>query len=149
MNIYPITENDIDIVVGYMQALQKDDPEEMPNNTDTLVKKIQDSFKYPNEVKTFLVEDNGISVGYFVLAFGYSFEFGGRIIMLDEMYVDPSARGKGYAKAMIDFTEQFARDNDCKSVYMVTTQSNEYARNLYRKYGYSDMIRYDHYKFLP
>lgn len=143
-----ITENDIEITVQFMQALQKDDPEEMPNEKEVLVEKVKDSLGRPTEVQTFLLEDQGVVVGYVALAFGYSFEFGGRIIMLDEMYVISEMRGKGYAKSMIDFSEQFGRDHGCKSVYMVTTMSNERARNLYRKYGYSDIVRYDHWKML-
>jgi ribosomal protein S18 acetylase RimI-like enzyme len=149
MQIRSINRDDVETVVTFMEELLRDDPEEMPCNREELVRKMDDAIMRPDEVEVFVLSEvDGRLSGYFVLAFCYSFEFGGRYLSIDEMYVVPEFRGRGYAKSMLDFADDYAKEHDCKSVYMVTTNSNERARNLYRKYGFSDMVRYDHYKFI-
>lgn len=146
MEIKEFQKEYIESIIPFMINLQKEDPEELPSTRDLLIEKIHAALQYPESVKIFMVFENGIPVGYFVVIFSYSLEFGGRMIEIDEMYIDKPYRQKGYAKQILGFCDAFAKDNGCVSVYLTTTMSNVYARELYRKYGFSDMQRFFHHK---
>src|SRR5438067_2150985 len=42
-------------------------------------------------------------IGYLVLTFGYSIEFGGRFALLDELFIDEAHRGQGAGTAALAF----------------------------------------------
>ncbi|MBU2936262.1 MULTISPECIES: GNAT family N-acetyltransferase [Pacificibacter] len=53
------------------------------------------------------------------------------VIYLQDLYVAPSARGKGAARALINRVYSAADENGTPSVYWMTQESNVTARNLY------------------
>lgn len=146
MEIREFQKEYIENILQFMKNLQREDPEELPSTRDLLIEKIHAALQHAESVKIFMVFEGSVPVGYFVVISSYSLEFGGRMIEIDEMYVDKPHRQKGYAKQILAFCEIFAKDNGCVSVYLTTTMSNVYARELYRKYGFSDMQRFFHHK---
>ncbi|QUJ75363.1 GNAT family N-acetyltransferase [Sulfitobacter albidus] len=50
---------------------------------------------------------------------------------LDDLFVDPAARGSGAARALIEAVEGRARDNGWKTVRWITADDNYRARGLY------------------
>jgi len=52
-----------------------------------------------------MLEDEEI-VGYFVLTFGYSLEFRGRFLFLDQMYIRDDYRGRGLGREALEAVEK-------------------------------------------
>lgn len=50
---------------------------------------------------------------------------------LEDLYVLPSIRGAGVGKALIEWVQAFARQQQCGRLYWHTHQSNERAQKLY------------------
>lgn len=68
---------------------------------------------------------------------------GSMVCYLSDLYVGPSARGKGAGRALIDHVINFARDNDISNVRWLTQEFNYDARRLYDQYQpKSDFILY-------
>jgi GNAT superfamily N-acetyltransferase len=64
---------------------------------------------------------------------------------LQDLFVDPSCRGKGVARQLIEAVADTARKLDCTKVYWLTAQENTTARTLYDKIAKFDgFIRYDY-----
>src|SRR4051812_12765563 len=63
----------------------------------------------PEYGRLLVIEDGDLLVGYAVVGFGFSLEFGGRDALLDEFYVSPSRRGQGLGAQMIAFVEELCR----------------------------------------
>jgi ribosomal protein S18 acetylase RimI-like enzyme len=62
---------------------------------------------------------------------------------LEDLFVDPEARGQGLGRALIDDLVRLGRDNGWSRIYWHTRQSNEAARRLYDKYAEADdFVRY-------
>jgi GNAT superfamily N-acetyltransferase len=57
-----------------------------------------------------IVRHNHHDVGYLIVLYGYSLEYGGRVLELDELFLIPEARGLGLGRAMLEFIEMLARD---------------------------------------
>ena len=51
--------------------------------------------------------------------------------------IHPSYTRRGYAKKLIQFAEELARENRCKSMRIDSYHKNENAINLYKKLGYN------------
>jgi GNAT superfamily N-acetyltransferase len=74
-------------------------------------------------------------VGQIILCFGYSVELGGRDLLVEELFVKPAHRGKGYGAAILTAAEQWAREAGFASVFLEVLAGNT-AEALYRKHGY-------------
>ncbi len=67
---------------------------------------------------------------------------------LEDLFVDPQARGHGLGRALIDDLLILARDRGWSPIYWHTRRSNEAARRLYDNYVEADdFVRYR--LFLP
>lgn len=77
-------------------------------------------------------------VGYLVLTFGFSLEFGGRFALLDELYVAPSCRGRGWGRLALAFAETWSRAQGASALRLELNHANTYARALYLKTGFVD-----------
>src|SRR5262245_51138390 len=53
-----------------------------------------------------ILEDARQPVGYLVVLFGYSLEYRGRDAFVDELWVDPDHRGKGFGLAALEHAEK-------------------------------------------
>lgn len=92
-------------------------------------------------LKEFIVNDalgcgwqivhNGHAVGYAILTFVFSFEYGGRIAFLDELFIGYEARGLGLGKQTLDFIHREAQQLGIKIIYLEVEEHNEIAQQLY------------------
>lgn len=60
------------------------------------------------------------------------------IMVIHTLVVDPSQRGKGYAKEFMAFYEDYAIANGCSELRMNTNERNLVARNLYKSLGFRE-----------
>jgi ribosomal protein S18 acetylase RimI-like enzyme len=78
----------------------------------------------------------GARVGYAVLSFGFSVEHGGRDGFIDDLYLVPSARGRGLGKAAMDAVERVAAACGVQALHLEVARDNRRAEALYRARGY-------------
>ncbi|MTA90811.1 MAG: GNAT family N-acetyltransferase [Actinobacteria bacterium] len=64
---------------------------------------------------------------------------------LEDLYVDPKARGVGIGRALIKSVEQIAIEKGSKRLYWTTAEDNEVARKLYDKLAVVDKVMYKIY----
>ena len=81
--------------------------------------------------KSWLIFHNNEVVGYVILTFIFSFEYGGTIAFLDELYLSEKARGKGIGKATLQFIQTEALKLKLKIIYLEVEGHNENAQKLY------------------
>ena len=83
--------------------------------------------------------EDGRPVGYHYMCIGYSAEVGGRYLLLDELYLAPECRGKGYGEQVIRWAME--QHPECARYRLEVTGENRAAR-LYERMGF----RYLDYK---
>jgi ribosomal protein S18 acetylase RimI-like enzyme len=64
------------------------------------------------------------------------------IWFLEDLYVDPSARGLGVATSLLRYAEDFARSTGAERLTLATAHDNLTAQHIYKKLGY---VREDHF----
>jgi ribosomal protein S18 acetylase RimI-like enzyme len=84
----------------------------------------------------FLLEEAGLNLGYFVLCYTMSVEFGGLVVILDDLYLLPQARGRGVGRAVIAKIEAIAREKKAVQVFLEVEKANARALNFYRQHGW-------------
>ncbi|MGE5401315.1 MAG: GNAT family N-acetyltransferase [Ignavibacteriales bacterium] len=89
----------------------------------------------------YIIREGGVPAGYFVITNGYSLEFHGRFILVDELYLRESYRGKGIGKLCLRFIEDLCRERGIGAVRLEVARVNIPARELYRRTGYIDQDR--------
>lgn len=68
-----------------------------------------------------------------------------RVCYLQDLFVDPAARGKGAARALIEAVAADARDRGASRYYWQTRESNATARALYDRVArFNGFIRYEY-----
>lgn len=80
-------------------------------------------------------KEDGENVGYALLTSYWSNEDGGNVIVLDELYIAPNNRNKGYGKIFMQWIED-AFKNDAVSITLEVLTTNIRACELYSKIGY-------------
>jgi GNAT superfamily N-acetyltransferase len=64
---------------------------------------------------------------------------------LEDLYTDPTVRGKGVGRALIKAVEEIAIAKGSKRLYWTTAPDNETARKLYDKVAITDRVQYKIY----
>jgi GNAT superfamily N-acetyltransferase len=86
--------------------------------------------------RVFWVEDDGAVLGYVVLAFSFSLEFGGRTAFIDEFFIRAAGRGRGLGRRVLDFVTNECRAAGVNAILLEAEETNPRASVLYEKAGY-------------
>lgn len=99
-----------------------------------------------NEAVVFIARLDGVAVGFTMIYPTYSTVALAPIWLLNDLYVDESARGNGIATQLMETAEQGARDAGAARIWLRTAHDNTPAQALYEGRGWAqDLVfrRYD------
>src|SRR5690606_32175400 len=85
-----------------------------------------------------LVDVDGACVGYVVLGWCFSIEQGGRHALLDELYLEPAARGRGLGGVLLERACDWARQHGAEVARLEVNRHNPRAKALYLRAGFRD-----------
>ena len=128
-------------LLAMMQELQADDPWSVPFEPAAAAAAADRLLRDPSLGRVWLIASNGQNVGYIVMAFDYSLEYGGRGAWVDEFFVRPSHRGSGIGTEALEFFTQQAKRLEVTVLHLEVNHGNP-AIELYRRLGYEDHHRY-------
>lgn len=81
-------------------------------------------------------------IGYLVITFGWSLEFGGLDGFIDEIYVRPGVRGRGIATETLQSLPRALADAGLKALHLEVDREAEATQKLYAKAGFKARPRY-------
>jgi ribosomal protein S18 acetylase RimI-like enzyme len=87
--------------------------------------------------EVYLLTRAGVAVGYMVLIYYFSLEFGGQIIVLDELYLRPEARGCGLGRAALAFAHSRCQQVQACCLRLEVERSNLRAAGVYKAFGFT------------
>jgi ribosomal protein S18 acetylase RimI-like enzyme len=91
--------------------------------------------------EVWLVEDGPDAVGYVVVCLGWSLEYQGRDAFVDELFVEPAARGQGLGRRLMDLAIERCRALGVRTLHLEVERENTKAQALYRSLGFADNDR--------
>ena len=75
-------------------------------------------------------------IGYVVVTFGWSIEFGGMDGFIDELYIRPGVRGRGIATEVLLALPRALGDAGVKALHLEVDAGNDVAQRLYGRAGF-------------
>ena len=97
----------------------------------------------PNDFSALLAEVDNTPVGLTHFLFHRHAWKVDRVCYLQDLYADPSVRGRGVGRALIEAVYQAADTEGAPAVYWLTQEDNHTARHLYdRVAAKTDFIKY-------
>jgi diamine N-acetyltransferase len=141
MEATPVSRDEIQTLLALMRALQDDDPWSVPFEDARAKEAVQLLLANESYGRIWFIRDAGRIVGYIVMSFDYSLEYGGRNAWVDEFFIEKESRGKGLGAQALDFFEQQARQAGATAIHLEVNHGNK-AIDLYRRRGFTDHHRY-------
>lgn len=80
-------------------------------------------------------------IGFAYLGFTWTLETGGLTCWLEELYVEPEARGRGRGAALLESALQEAQTRGAKAMDLEVEQGHERAASLYQRSGFRRLSR--------
>ena len=125
----PLEIADIEVITQMMQDFYAID--NYPMDVEVTKTLFQEFISNEHLGKSWLIYSENEIVGYIILTFIFSFEYGGKIAFLDELFIKETARGKGFGKEAIQFIQQEVPKLSLKLLYLEVEPHNENAQKLY------------------
>lgn len=130
------------VLLPMMRALAQQDPEVIPFNESSARAAFHQFLALPAFGRIWLLYDGDELIGYIILAIGFSFEFRGHDAFIDELYIVPAHRRRGFGRRAMSFVEQEAREMGVNAIHLEVDHGNDPALELYRHAGYVDHARH-------
>ena len=133
--------SDIDILLRLMHGFQQDDPWSVPFREEEVRESVRELLVSPSIGRAFLICNSELCIGYLVLSFDFSMEYGGKNAWIDELFVQPEFRGEGVGTKAMDFAVETARELGAKVLHLEVNRGSP-AIDLYNRLGFEDHDRY-------
>ena len=136
--IRPATAADVPIILELIRALATYEraPNDVTATEDGLSKVL---FGEKPAAEVLLAFENETAVGFAVFFHNFSTWLGRPGLYLEDLFVRPDDRGKGYGRALLIHLAKIARDRGCGRMEWAVLDWNEPAIQFYRKLGAKSM----------
>ncbi|MEH6521824.1 GNAT family N-acetyltransferase [Sulfitobacter sp.] len=81
-------------------------------------------------------------IGYMVITFAWSVEYGGLDGTIDELYIRPGVRGRGIASEALIALPRALAGGGLRAIHLEVDKTNEKALKLYRRAGFEARDNY-------
>ena len=90
----------------------------------------------------YLIGPTRAPVGYIIITFGWSVEFGGMDSFVDEFFIRPKVRGRGMGGDTLTALAGALGDAGVRAFHLEVDRDNEAAQRLYARSGFEPRWRY-------
>jgi GNAT superfamily N-acetyltransferase len=136
--IRPASVTDVPIILELIRALAT--YERAPNEVTATEQGLTEVlFGQKPSAEVLLAFENDRAVGFAVFFHNFSTWLGRPGVYLEDLFVRPEDRGKGYGRALLVYLAKIARDRGCGRMEWAVLDWNEPAINFYQKLGAKPM----------
>ncbi|MDX1785549.1 GNAT family N-acetyltransferase [Roseovarius sp. ZX-A-9] len=132
--------DDLDRLMPLCTAFQIE--EGLPPDPDTLRAALVPLLEGSPHGAVYIVGPVRAPIGYAVVCFGWSLEFGGLDGFLDEIYIRPGVRGRGIGSEILNSLPKALAGAGLKALHLEVRRDNEKARALYAKLHFEPREQY-------
>lgn len=128
------TEADVPVILRFIRALAE--YEKLSHKVVATEESLRRTlFGNPRFAEVILGYEDGEPVGFALFFHNYSTFLGRPGIYLEDLFVDPNRRGRGYGKALLAHLARLARDRDCGRVEWAVLDWNTPSIDFYKSLG--------------
>ena len=141
LEIRTTTEADVPIILSLIRELA--DYERAPNAVVTTeAGLVEVLFGAKRSAEVLLALEEGEPVGFAVYFYSFSTWLGRPGLYLEDLFVRPTARGKGYGRALLERLAQIAQERGCGRMEWAVLDWNDPAIQFYKKLGAEPMTEW-------
>jgi GNAT superfamily N-acetyltransferase len=141
LEIRTTTEADVPIILSLIRELA--DYERAPNAVVTTEAGLREVlFGAKRAAEVLLALEEGEPVGFAVYFYSFSTWLGRPGLYLEDLFVRPTARGKGYGRALLERLAQIAQERGCGRMEWAVLDWNDPAIQFYKKLGAQPMTEW-------
>lgn len=85
---------------------------------------------------TYLIGPPRAAIGYVIVTFGWSVEFGGLDGFIDEIFIRPAVRGRGLATEVLHTLPKALSEAGVKALHLEVDRTDDATQRLYAKSGF-------------
>lgn len=130
----PATLDDLPTLLAMMPGVYVYDGE-MPD-VERWAAAAAELIQHPDLGRLWLILLDGQTIGYLAATYGFSLEFYGRGIVIDELLVAEGYRSQGIGRQAIEFVEDFARSQGLHSLTLDVDIANIRGQRFYQARGF-------------
>jgi GNAT superfamily N-acetyltransferase len=135
------SEGDVPIILSLIRELA--DYERAPDAVVTTEAGLREVLFGPQRsAEVLLALENGEPVGFAVYFHNFSTWLGRPGLYLEDLFVRPTARGKGYGRALLERLAQIAQERGCGRMEWAVLDWNDPAIEFYKKLGAEPMTEW-------
>ena len=135
------TEADVPIILSLIRELA--DYERAPNAVVTTEAGLLEVlFGAKRSAEVLLALEGNEPVGFAVYFYSFSTWLGRPGLYLEDLFVRPTARGKGYGRALLERLAQIAQERGCGRMEWAVLDWNDPAIQFYKKLGAEPMTEW-------
>ena len=135
MTIRKLQKTDFETVLSMMLVFYASDALLIHPGEEVLRKTLSDALADTPYLEAFGFEEAGVLTGYGMVAMSYSTEAGGLCAWIEDIYITPEHRGKGYGTHFLTFVKDRYGDRVAR-IRLEAEPENERAMAVYRKAGF-------------
>lgn len=139
-----VTRKDTPLILNFIKELAV--YEKMIYEVKATEEMIEDSIFNQNGAEVLIAEENNIPIGFALYFYNYSTFIGKRGLYVEDVYLKPEYRGKGYGKTIFKELAKIALDNDCGKMEWVCLDWNKSSIDFYSKMGAFPMDEWSTYR---
>lgn len=134
IDIRPATPNDVAVILRFVEELAAFERE--PDAVKATEPMLAAALFGPHPAaEAVIAESDGFAVGHAIFFHNFSTWEGKRGLYLEDLYVTPSARGRGIGRGLLRHLARLAVERDCARFEWSVLDWNEGAIALYRALG--------------
>lgn len=114
----------------------------IPFNEALILPAIPHLLKNDQEGVAYFVTLNDLTIGYFILTFGFDLEFGGKLAIVTDLFFDEAVRRKGAGHATIQFIQSICLEAGIAVLQLQVETDNHEAQAFYQKSGFKTLTRH-------
>ncbi|PCJ33702.1 MAG: GNAT family N-acetyltransferase [Cellvibrionales bacterium] len=130
------SQSDIPKLCGLLDSLFTQETEFKPDNKTQILG--LELIINNSEIGNILVaRKNNELIGMVNLLYTISTALGARVAFLEDMVVSSSERGSGTGSKLLEFALDYAQEQGCERITLLTDSENTGAHHFYKKHGFS------------
>lgn len=127
------TIEDTGLILSFIKAIAE--YEKMSNDVVATEETLRKSIFEDNRAKVLIAEENGEPIGFALYFFNFSTFIGKAGLYLEDIFLLPQCRGKGYGKEVFKVLAKIAVENSCERMEWVCLNWNTPSIEFYKSFG--------------
>lgn len=131
-------------ILQFIQELAEYEKE--PDAVEASVEILEESIFDKKQANVVFVEENGESIGFALYFFNFSTWRGKAGLYLEDLYVQPSHRGKGFGKLLLSYLASQAVKRNCPRFEWIVLDWNKPSIDFYEAMGAKPLSEWTVYR---